>query len=455
VIAILNIGKRPWAVPVILAIVTLAIRLPITLSAKNLSPEDTWRYVLTARNLVEHQVFSDKNGPFWPTAHDTPGYPMFLACLFCLVPDQNIALRAAMICNALLFFVSAWLLYFLALALTDNRKLALASAILFSFVPDTFWVPLQPMPDGVFATLFLSSSLAAVRHWKTGNPRWLLASACLLAVAVLFKPIGAFYAPLLFVGAAIFGKKRWWLHFAAAIALYAAVLSPWYVRNWQTFGAFGLCTIAGTNLWQWNCKLFAMEGGRVGNPGDLMAAESAVLATLPKTVPENPFLRSHAFGTAAVKFILRQPWEYLRFAAVRHIYLYRDNGAPNFASFTQGTDAAIRFMAVRYQSTPEPISPETKCILLVSLIFTIVLWGLFFFAVMGAFSIVITRNWLACGALLVPVFYFAALIGPVIFTRYRYQMIPFLAVLAVLGFSSMPKIFLKRRVEVTVEIAPD
>ena len=107
--------KKQIFIAVFLTLLALGFRLLLALKYPNDWPGDARTYVLLAKNVMEHNIYSsDAEEPLKPTYFRVPGYPVFLIGSFRLFGvDNNRAIR---VLQAIFDTAGCWVVALLALA---------------------------------------------------------------------------------------------------------------------------------------------------------------------------------------------------------------------------------------------------------------------------------------------------------------------------------------------------
>ncbi len=228
-------------------------------------------YVIEARNLAEHGVFSTvEKPPFAPDTVRTPGYPLFLA-LFCTskgCPD----LCAANLGQALLGAIAVLLCSAAALVLFRRPAVAGFAGLLLAFDLGSIFHGALTLTEIPFQCAFWLAFFALACAARLGAARaplklW-LAGGVLVGAAALVRPIGLFYAP--FAGAALFlggGRPERPLIWRAALAVVVgSCVLPllWAARNWTQAGAFTVTTLPARDMGR--MRAAAVESQLTGMP---------------------------------------------------------------------------------------------------------------------------------------------------------------------------------------------
>ena len=415
----------------------LLSRLLLAAFGVELGGDDGHRYLQEAVNLVDHGVFSHEPGPSpQPTAHDLPLYPLVLAAIHLATGDAGATARVACLVNAVLFVLAAAGVHAFALRLVDDRRAALAALWVFALLPAAIPYSVFHMPESLFLALFVWSQVFLLGALRDPSWRSLLAAFGLLGLATLAKPITVFYpalaGALVLVGARQLAVGARVSRVAAGVALVLAILSPWVLRNRAVFGVAGLSTITGTNLFDWNYRLLLEDRLGPDAARSLEDQRDAALRPLGPP-PHNPFLASKALAAPAKAGILADLPGYLAMTARRHPRLYLGTAAVaslRLLGSPAGQEAYDQLHGKGKYPSLNSLKGLPLPVLLAHGLGTAALIGAYTLAAAGLAILARRRHWLPLLILAGALAYFAAVIGPVVSTRYRLAMDPFLATAA-------------------------
>jgi len=251
-----------------------------------------------------------------PSAACSPLYPIFLAAVS-YIPG-NFRLNAVLVqavAGALLV-----VLVFLAaghfFSLRRGWIAALAAAFYPGFVLTGNWLRTE--------TLFLPLLVAGVYWFETSRrgpgPAPTMLSAAALALSALTRST-SFFLPLLFAVVYLFdmkntGVRKGLIKIAVFLLTFAAVYSPWVVRNYLVFGEPVLTTSnTGMVLYTGN---FPLEGKLFG-----FNIQGAELDGDLKGVMDLPELeRDKRLHEYAVNKILEDPWRAVRLLRLKALYFW-------------------------------------------------------------------------------------------------------------------------------------
>jgi 4-amino-4-deoxy-L-arabinose transferase-like glycosyltransferase len=234
-----------------MVIAALAVRLAVIplLISEQLNPEhDHWRFGYEAgriaRSIVEGRGFGN---PLFantgPTAWQTPVYPYIVAGVFKLFGTYTKASAVALlVLNALTSALTCLPIFFFARQ-SFGERVALWSGWGWAFFPYAIYFPEERIWDTWVATLLLCVLfLVILRFEKKSFGAWAwIGYGALWGVAALTDPIAL--SALVPLGLWLCWRlhKRqcaWFGPNVIAAVVFAAVVSPWFVRNYRVFHHF-------------------------------------------------------------------------------------------------------------------------------------------------------------------------------------------------------------------------
>lgn len=207
---------------------------------------DSFIYGDIAKNWLNHGIYGVSDGPMVrPTLIRLPGYPAFLAAMFCVFGQEHYT--AVMIVQALLDTNCCLVISALALELMGERA-AKAAYVLAALCPFTAMYSAAVLTEtlAIFCTAHaLYYGVRGMKSRRSGTSGFAFWSAAGLwtAAGILLRPDGAMVLALLgaaLAGFCFVGSGR--LRGVAAGLLFTLVslapLVPWALRNWHTFHVF-------------------------------------------------------------------------------------------------------------------------------------------------------------------------------------------------------------------------
>ena len=206
---------------------------------------DSPRYMLLAKNLVEHGTLSfGGSSPFQPTNFRTPGYPLFLALIYFIFHS----FIPAIFFGALISAFAAPLVYLIAKEVFEER-IAFVAGILAAIEPMGLFLGVSILTEGVFTAVLLLAVYFFVRYLKAGSGTCLFSSSALLALATLIRPVMFYFWPfaILFIlyREHIFGQRLVLKKIFVFIIIFFLVLSPWLIRNKIVVNSWQITSLQG------------------------------------------------------------------------------------------------------------------------------------------------------------------------------------------------------------------
>ncbi|MBI3646723.1 MAG: glycosyltransferase family 39 protein [Acidobacteriales bacterium] len=234
----------------LIVVVALALRLLVMafLYPEQLSPErDHWKFGYEtgriARSIVEGKGFSnplfEETGP---TAWMTPVYPCLVAGVFKIFGVYTKASALVLLSlNALMSALAAIPIFFFARR-SFGERVGRWSAWTWAFFPYGIYFPVERIWETWLATLLLSILFLMALELEESKPVWVwILYGFLWGVEALTSP--SVLAVLPFLGGwtcyRLYRKRqRWFVPNVAAALVCLAVVSPWFIRNYQVFHQF-------------------------------------------------------------------------------------------------------------------------------------------------------------------------------------------------------------------------
>jgi 4-amino-4-deoxy-L-arabinose transferase-like glycosyltransferase len=165
------------------------------------------------------------------------------------------------------------------------------------------------MPDILCITFFTWSLLFLVLYFQILENKYLIFSSLFLGLAVMTKPIIIIFV-FIFLSSILawFFSQREILRGVKSsitlLILFSAVISPWIVRNFVTFGEVGISSISGSNLFNYNYKYLLQD--KYPNEFEFLLNKKSdvILKGLSDEQKSNPMLISARLGSLAKEEIL-------------------------------------------------------------------------------------------------------------------------------------------------------
>ncbi len=156
---------------------------------------DTSSYVLPAESLLQVGRLLE-NGE--PTMIRTPGYPIFLACIYALLGKSNLAVAVV---QAVLCVLSTWMIHKGVNLLTEGRYriCSLLSALFFVLDPCTYTYGISVLSDMPHGVAILASAFFWILYIKKEKTIYGVLSVLSLCFALSLRPISMYLCLILAV----------------------------------------------------------------------------------------------------------------------------------------------------------------------------------------------------------------------------------------------------------------
>ncbi|MCK9918538.1 glycosyltransferase family 39 protein [Microbacteriaceae bacterium K1510] len=286
---------------------------------------DEQRFLASATRLAA-------SGEFWvgsDRAWEMPGTALFFAPAVWAFGAHG-AIVAIRIAQAVLLVVQCTLIASIARRAFGKPATAFVAACVAAFYPFFWFYQGLLLSETLFNTLLLSG-VAALFWWRDRGMRfdWAFFVTCLFfAAATLTKATLTLFPPLLLAVAAWTAGAAWRRTIAVVVAascLYAAFISPWWIRNATVLHTFvPFTTSSAMNLYLGNNR----NNPNVGIDW-AQDAEPDVVAAI-NALPDE-LARQHAYAKAARDYIESNPMTFVRAAALKFLRFW--NVVPNASEY--------------------------------------------------------------------------------------------------------------------------
>ncbi len=264
---------------------------------------DSNDYDFLAMSLVEHGEFSrTPDGP--AELFRTPGYPLFLACIYA---GGNYSIRAVLIVQILLDVGLCYLVYLLGVRLC-SRRVGLWAAALQAVSTVAIVSSVRILSDSLFAFMLTASILLLLNHFKTLRWQPLLLGGIVAGCACYVRPVGVFFGVIVLL--VLLLRCRSVRRAVLFAVVFAAGIGPWILRNYIVADYPGFSTVSGECMFKFQGPyvLARVEGISVESARSRIEAELTQYKSA-----ENPTQGRMEFKRASIGLrILREhPWTFL------------------------------------------------------------------------------------------------------------------------------------------------
>lgn len=261
-----------------------------------------------------------------------PGTALFYAPAVWLFGPHSAIIPIRLV-QATLLVIQCGLVGLIARRLFRDHTVSFLASLIAALYPFLLFYQGLLLSETLFNTLFLAG-IAALFWWRDRGmriDRALVVASFLLAVATLTKATLTLLPPLLLAATAWLAGTNWRRVIAILIAascLYAAFMSPWWIRNAMLFHTFvPFTTGSAENLYLGN------------NPHNPDAGIDWAHDADPKTAARinampGELARQQAYKEAALRYIESNPAAFIRAAAKKFVRFW--NIVPNAAEFRGG-----------------------------------------------------------------------------------------------------------------------
>lgn len=233
------IGTRTWCV-LLVAAAGAAILWGLGQSRAALYVGDAEEYNQYALNLIRHGVFSsDAAAPFYPGVTRTPGYPAFLAFFHLITMHSGLLVQIAQFA---LVAVIMWLVYGIALEVSDIRVARISAVLSATYLPFLWFAP-RVGPEVLASALVTLAILLLIKARKRPSARMWIGVGLTLAAAAYVRPEIAGLGVVIGLGVLLTGEGGYrtrsrLLPPALVLAAMLLALAPWMIRNTSVAHSF-------------------------------------------------------------------------------------------------------------------------------------------------------------------------------------------------------------------------
>jgi len=280
---------------------------------------DELRFLRSASHLVQTGQFAVSDARAW----EMPGTAIFLAGFISLFGDAQGAILPARLAQAVLLVCQAGMVAVIAQWLFKRRSAAIAAYIMVAFYPFFLFYQGLLLSETLF-NMLLIAAFASLYWWRERGLRFdgVFVLTCLLfGLAAFIKPTLTIAPPILMASLAVANLRHAFRVLVVAGLTYAAVLTPWVVRNYTVLHAFvPFTTGASENLYLGNNEKNQTAG--IDWMADVDQDVVARLRAIPGEVE-----RQRAFGAAAIDYIRADPMAFVQRAGQKFARFW--NVVPN------------------------------------------------------------------------------------------------------------------------------
>jgi len=242
----MSLSRRHHVCLLVILLAAVAIRFLAAFWWEHRLPPETPFYfgdsesywVLGQRIAAGEPYVYGENGPIFRT----PGYPALLAMLFAIFGGETPVLCGRLL-GAVIGAGAVAAVYGLGRVLFGQRA-GLGAAAIAAVYPGAIATSVFILSEAPFALLMLLQLHFTTLSWRAENRRgslgWAAAAGLLAGLATLVRPSWLLFTPLFLLSgvALLTPRRRQGAAAVVSLAVFAAVLTPWWIRNYQLAGRF-------------------------------------------------------------------------------------------------------------------------------------------------------------------------------------------------------------------------
>jgi hypothetical protein len=415
------------------------------------SNSDAYNYEQIALNLMQSGNFSgESEPPLTPNLYRTPAYPLFIAGIYSLT---NKSAFAVILTQILISSVTSALMPILANSLRLSRRVGWTAGLLLAVDPLMIFTTYQMMSETVFTGFLVIATIMLALYFWTRKIFWLAGSAVMLALTSLTRPISQNLAfaliPLFFMDPEGTQSRSAWKIILLFMAINLTITYSWAYRNYSAADIWTLSASGNKNLLYYRARSVLAKGK------DITEQEAtAELVQYIQTEVQTHNLTSaeeiHLMRAKAMEIFRQYPMTTLKIHAEGYIGVLANPGFNLFCIMLSNDE--VRFDAAnnvigcasnskgslitRVQDKLAEMSWLEK---LVSFLEVLLLAGMYLGTALGVWKLLQARQWYLLTFLCMLVAYFSILsAGGGTGARFRVPIMPFLAIMAGIGFSYLP-----------------
>ncbi|MFH0956209.1 MAG: phospholipid carrier-dependent glycosyltransferase [Candidatus Falkowbacteria bacterium] len=401
--------------------------------------DDTAHHIQLAKNLINYRTFSldgldgkYETLPPKPTNFLTPGYALWLALIYLIFKS----FIPAIFIGAIIFALSAPLMYLLAQEITGSDKIAFWSAFIFIFEPLSVYHSGLLFTEQIFVPLFLAGVYGFIKYFKNGGLNLLALSLIAFSFATLIRPAIFYFLPAL-VLIVIFKEfkisiKRALILGIISIILAYSIIGIWLIRNKIVLNTWQVSSNTGAILFGYHYEPLTRSLGLKPESQKILGGGRDIFS-----VEYNKKL-----GEFAIKEILNHKPAYFKMRLVYFPLFFVSNGYDNIVSRltgSEGFDKYFRWDLVSSFQKGDILLGVKKLFNAPKTITAILSGALFWFlvslsAIIGFWRLLKERENLIVMFIGLLIVYFAFVTTPLINARYRLPINSFIFIFAVSGF---------------------
>ena len=375
------------------------------------------------------------NFTFCGDAFRTPGYPFFISIIYFISGNY---VSHVLLVQIFLNLISIVLLYKIGKELF-SEKAGFIAAVLFSMDLHHIIFIYYILTETIYTTIFLLALFFFIKAIKTNQLKFFLFTGILYGISALVRPISQFYIFCVFAFTLLYYLKTWkkGIRFSFILLIgYFVAIAPWCARNYNEYGHFALSNIKGYNLLFWNASYY--EAKRQHKTIEEINQSFVVeLEKMGWKKDANPFVKEKHDGELANKIIKANFADYLKTHLIGTVKIHLSLGTQSLTEVlhipSKKFSEEEKYTNGIFTLMKKFFAQKTVAEILLGLFVAVFLAIIYFFACIGIWQMIKTKQTLIMLFLLGSAGYFALISGIISYARYRLPSIPFYILLASVG----------------------
>jgi len=381
---------------------------------------DSARYHTQALDIITKKTFAN----FDP--YKTPGYSLIIAFIYFIFAAKPwIVLFLQLFLDTGIVII----VYFIAKEIFKSPQISLIAAFLYSISFLSAYYSVKLLTEIPFTFVLTLGILILIKGLKKDKPLYFALTGLLIGLTPLIRTI-AQYFPLVLIFVLMLTDNtliRKLRNIAILLILFVVAISPWQFRNLQVYGHYSLSNVAGQVLLAWNVAAAKAEAENINR----YEAEARLIGNSLDGIT-NPFERSKIKKKIAVSYILRHPLQYAKYSLKGIVQMFLGTGRSGISDL----------FGIEIEPRPfgyEPLADTAYRVIrswdneLPTIILFIKQIIEYLFLIIGLVIMCMKDKKLFLLLLVMTIFYFVALTGPVGYSRYRIPIIPFYLIISAVG----------------------
>ncbi len=375
----------------------------------------------------------DNGTPSTLDAWWTPGYLFFIAFIYSIL---GIKPWLILLAQVLLDTGIVLIAYFMAHELFKSEATSLIAAFLYAISFPSAFYSIRLLSETTFTFVLALSILVFIKSLKKSQPEGYALTGFITGIAAYIRA-AALYFPAVFAFVLLFDKGHPMVRLRNIIILllvFAVTLFPWQFRNLKQYGEYAMTTKGSVNLIV-NASIVKAEVEHIDR--------QKALEALGESSSENPFEQSKIRYETALSYISEHPFAYIKCQIRGIIKMFLGTGQSGL-TYLFGVKTEPSYAAEDMSESASKIANSMRTNLPNAALFVIQIIE-YLFVVIGIVFMFKKDKRLYLLLLIMIILYFAAITGPIGYSRFRVPIIPFYLVISAAGMLEVFRRFTARK----------